>query len=142
MAGKTAIDDKDTIPNYVFAKLTSTPLLAQKYTHKNHTRLKYRRAYWEIKKYIDDFLSGKNLENRFIIMPGLRSMGKTTILFQIYDYLIDKKKIDKNRVLYFSTDEMKGYIGENILHVIDAFIQNFRRDYFVEFYRVCFYRNG
>ncbi|MCK5039395.1 MAG: ATP-binding protein [Candidatus Aenigmarchaeota archaeon] len=132
MAGKTAIDDKDTIPNYVFAKLTSTPLLAQKYTHKNHIRLKYRRAYWEIKKYIDDFLSGKNLENRFIIMPGLRSMGKTTILFQIYDYLIDKKKIDKNRVLYFSTDEMKGYIGENILHVIDAFIQKVHRTTAVE----------
>ena len=51
----------------------------------------YRDEYWKIKKHLDIFINGKNTENRFIVMPGLRGVGKTTILFQLYDYLLNEK---------------------------------------------------
>ncbi len=113
--------DREILLRYVIAKLREAPRLAQNYTRIDGSPIKYRRAYFRIKKYIDDFLIG-NIENRFVVMPGLRGVGKTTILFQIYEYLRDDKKIEQDRILYLSTDELKVYLGARITEVIDVFI--------------------
>lgn len=42
-----------------------------------------RNAFVKIRKYIKDFLNG-NSEIRWVIIPGIRGVGKTTLLSQIY----------------------------------------------------------
>ena len=102
--------DRDIFTRYIFAKLAEAPTLARTYTEIAGKRLKYRRAYYRIKKYVDDFFEG-NVEKRLIVLPGLRGVGKTTILFQIYNYLWGQKSVEQDRILYFSTDELKTYLG-------------------------------
>ena len=118
--------DKEILLKYTLAKLAEAPQLIKNHLEEAGRILKYRRAYIRIKKYVDDFLLGDKLGNiskRLVILPGLRGVGKTTIVFQIYDYLKNEKKIEQDRILYFSTDELKAYLGKNILDVVDTFIQ-------------------
>lgn len=77
--------------------------------------------FFKLKKHVDKFLTG-NEENRFIIMPGLRGVGKTTLLFQLYYYLINDKGIKPDRVLYISTDHLSEYLGGKIIDAADVFI--------------------
>lgn len=118
--------DKEILLKYTLAKLAEAPQLVKNYLEEAGRTLKYRRAYFRIKKYVDDFLLGDKLGNiskRLVILPGLRGVGKTTIVFQIYDYLKNEKKIEQDRIIYFSTDELKAYLGKNILDVAETFIQ-------------------
>lgn len=117
--------ERDVLIRYVYAKLSEAPELAKKLTEINGQELKYRRVYFRIKKHVTDFLMGEkpgNIENRFLVMPGLRGVGKTTLLFQIYNYL-RKENIQENRILYFSADEIKTYLGADIKDIVDVFIR-------------------
>ena len=120
------INNKEILLKYTLAKLAEAPQLVKNHLEEAGRTLKYRRVYFRIKKYVDDFLMGEELGNitkRLVILPGLRGVGKTTIVFQIYNYLKNQKKIEQDRILYFSTDELKAYLGKKILDVADAFIQ-------------------
>ncbi len=129
--------DRDIFERYIFAKLAEAPTLARSYTEIDGKRLRYRRAYYRIKKHVDDFLEG-NVENRLIVLPGLRGVGKTTILFQLYNYLQGQKGVRQDRILYFSTDELKAYLGGRITDVITVFIQEVHRASLVSLDREIF----
>lgn len=112
---------------YVERKIKETPELA-----KNKTKgFRKRRGFFKLKAYIDAFLSGKS-DNRLVILSGLRGVGKTTILFQLYNYLRKDKKVEKERILYFSADEVKTYLGKNITDVVTAFIEGIHNTSFVK----------
>ncbi len=50
----------------------------------------------------------ENLDKRFItIISGLRRTGKTVLLFQAINYLIQEKKVNRENILYFTFDEEK-----------------------------------
>ena len=120
-------NEKEQLLRYTLAKLAEAPQLVKNHLVGEKGVLRYRRAYFRIKKYVDDFLMGERLGSttkRLVILPGLRGVGKTTIVFQIYDYLKNHKKVDQDRILYFSTDELKAYLGKKILDVADTFIQD------------------
>jgi len=114
--------DKEGINTYIYKKLEETPELLKYELTTNNEPLEYRNSYFKIKKHVDDFLGGY-IENRFITLAGLRGVGKTTILLQIYDYLTNEKNINKNRVLYIPADEIEDYIGSNLFEVINTFIE-------------------
>ena len=44
-------------------------------------------------------------EKQILSLIGLRRVGKTTILKQIMDFLINDKKIKRENILYYSFDE-------------------------------------
>ncbi len=128
--GKMEINEKEQLLKYTLAKLAEAPQLVKNHLEEAGRTLKYRRAYFRIKKYVDNYLMGEQLGNiskRLVILPGLRGVGKTTIVFQIYDYLKNQKKIEQDRLLYFSTDELKAYLGRKILDVTDTFIQEIHK---------------
>ncbi|MDR0913362.1 MAG: AAA family ATPase, partial [Methanobrevibacter sp.] len=85
-------------------------------------KLNKRGEFFKIKKYLDDFLNDKNIENRFLVMPGLRGVGKTTILFQLYDYLVNEKNIDYKNILYLTMDQDKSYFNIGLLEYVDNFL--------------------
>lgn len=78
-----------------------------------------RNIYIKIKKHIDDFLDEKSLM-RWIVIPGLRGVGKTTAVSQIYFYLTQDKKVKSNNILYASLDEVTD-LGGNLREVLGAY---------------------
>lgn len=50
--------DEGIFIRYVFAKLAEAPTLARSYTEIDGKRLEYRRVYFRIRKYVDDFFEG------------------------------------------------------------------------------------
>src|SRR3989344_3384641 len=62
-------------------------------------RLPFRFGFYEIRKLLDGFLRGEK-DNRWIIMPGFRGTGKTTILAQAYFYLREDKNIKAEQILF------------------------------------------
>ncbi|MBU0760367.1 MAG: AAA family ATPase [Nanoarchaeota archaeon] len=132
-----AVEDeqnKEQLINYVFGKLAEAPQFVENQLKVKGSYLPHRRVYSRLKMHVDDFLLGEGMggkiSNRLIILPGLRGVGKTTLLFQLYKYLKEVKKIEQDRILYFSTDELKAYLGRGILEVIDVFIKEIHKTTF------------
>lgn len=65
---------------------------------------KKRRMLVEILQYL-------NLR-QMLIFSGLRRAGKTTLMFQIINELLEKKKIDPYQILYFSFDEARSEVKD------------------------------
>ncbi|MBN2013917.1 MAG: ATP-binding protein [Candidatus Altiarchaeota archaeon] len=117
----------DLVLNYVIGKLTETPKLVKDGIKREDKPLKHRTIYNRLQQHADNYLDGKDTENRLIMMPGLRGTGKTTLLLQLYDHLTKDKKIDPEKILYFTADEMKNYVGSTIFNAIDTYIQKIHR---------------
>lgn len=113
---------KEMVLKYTFAKLAEAQKLVKSQTELDGKPFKKRKTYSRIKKHLDYFMAGKT-DNRFVVLPGLRGVGKTTMLFQIYEHLKHIEKIDQDRILYFSTDELKSYLGVRIIDIINTFIE-------------------
>lgn len=106
--------------DYILTRLREDPILSHENIYRNEKRLRPRDGFINLKEHVNNFLEGQ-IENRFIIMPGLRGVGKTTLLFHLYDYLI-KKGIESNRILYLPTDYLKDFLGANLMDTINVFI--------------------
>ena len=119
--------DREQIARYLQGELSRMPEIAENMTQKNGIPFNPRSLYFRLKKRIDNFLDGS--EERLVIMPGLRGVGKTTILFQLYNYLIKQKKISQERVLVLFADELKKYFGMGISDSVRIFTEDLlRRD--------------
>lgn len=70
-----------------------------------------RHIYKKIRQHVDDFIAGESL-TRWVVIPGLRGVGKTTVVSQIYFYLTQDKKIKSNHILYASLDEVTDLGGD------------------------------
>jgi predicted AAA+ superfamily ATPase len=100
--------DIDMLKTYLERRIQYTETLALKYTtDDNNKPLPKRHIFSRIKNYIDNFLEKNKKINRLIIIPGLRGTGKTTLLYQTYLYLIKKKNIPRERILFISLDDLK-----------------------------------
>ena len=112
----------DRLIDYIHAKQREIKILAGK-------RLvnieKSRVNFDEIKKYIDEFCESETeYYPRFLMMPGLRGVGKTTILYQLYQYLINTKKIDEKNILYLDISDLKSAYDVGIKEVFDVYMEN------------------
>ena len=54
-------------------------------------------------------------------MPGLRGVGKTTIIYQLFSYLLNEKTNSKNRILYLNLENLKDVPNFNIKEYIGCF---------------------
>ncbi|MCL2116553.1 MAG: AAA family ATPase [Methanobrevibacter sp.] len=118
--------DRELLLSYIMTRLREGPLLAKKNIHSRGEKFRYRNVFIKLKEHIDNFLNGY-VENRFITMAGLRGVGKSTLIFQLYDYLLKQKRIDRNRILYISTDQLNEILGESIYDTIDVFISEIHK---------------
>ena len=95
----------------------------QDLTYKNK-KFNKRSDYNGIIKYVDKFLDGENL-NRFLVLPGLRDVGKTTILYQVYEYLLMEKNISPQNCLYVSCDRLKKSGNVDIFEVVNYYCETY-----------------
>ncbi len=80
-----------------------------------------RHVFLKIEKYIKDFLSGQK-ESRWVILPGLRGVGKTTVLAQLYFAFNEDKRLNGIKILYISVDDIVT-AGFTLLEVLEGYEQ-------------------
>ncbi|AMD17414.1 ATPase AAA [Methanobrevibacter sp. YE315] len=119
----------DLQKRYIRNQILTMPMkVNQELTHKNK-KFNQRSDYDNIIRYIDNFLDGEGM-NRFLVLPGLRDVGKTTILFQAYEYLLMEKNINQQNILYLSCDRLKRTGEANIFDVVNYYCKTFHNSIF------------
>lgn len=76
---------KEEVIQYVNNQLKVSEDRLKPYVQTGSWKYPYRPAFYRIKKYVGDFING-NKEVRWIIIPGLRGVGKTTVAAQTFFY--------------------------------------------------------
>ena len=117
-------EEKNSLENYLQKQTAEIPIILNDELSYNNKAFNHRNDFENITNYIDDFLNGKN-NDRFIVLPGLRSVGKTTILYQIYEYLLKTKNIPQNQILYISCDHINKITKCDILETIEFYLEEF-----------------
>jgi predicted AAA+ superfamily ATPase len=105
-----------TINQYVQNQLSRAPLLLQSYTQDEQGN-KYltRNAFIRLQKQIRDFSAGQQ-EVRIIAVPGLRGVGKTTLLAQLFMDLYAKQPRD---LFYVSADQIVNVLNSDLNTVFE-----------------------
>ena len=110
---------KEAIFNYVQGQIAQAPYrLKGHITDPAGKTYPQRHIYKKLERHLDNFLAGKT-EQRWIIVPGLRGVGKTTVLSQLFLKL--QPRFDSLRTLYVSLDEATGLINSNLLEILEAY---------------------
>lgn len=106
------------IKQYVARQLTEQAkiLKLSAYDQAGEAYLK-RYFYYRMDKHVRNFLESGG-EPRWIMVPGLRGVGKTTILSQLF-YAYQKRF--NGRILYVSLDEVVKKLNSNLYAVLDAY---------------------
>lgn len=123
------------IIKYLQSSLRETPRMASDYIVSDGKFLPKRNCFIKVQKFVKDFLnreeeSSEYLE-RWLVLPGLRGTGKTTLLFQIFDYL-RKRGVHAQNILYLPMDDVKNFLGVGVREAISHYIENIKRTTLVE----------
>ncbi len=111
----------DKLIGYLLRVISTGPELAENKIHDLEKNLfPLRSSFVKIRKYTDDFLSS-GINQRILILPGLRGVGKTTLLFQTFNRFLKIKNIPKENLLYFSLDYLKENLGASLSEIIDLY---------------------
>lgn len=112
----------DSKINFLQNTINTAPSIAKDKTQKNNEEYNKKTEFYQFKEDIKEFLN-KESEERFYILTGLRGVGKTTLLYQIYNYLNKECNIEKERILYLNIDRLKNMGKFNLLEYLEIFIK-------------------
>lgn len=122
--------DEYQIRSYLMNLLKITPQSVKLILENNYGYLKQRDLYFELKSYLDEFIDKPN-QNKFFVVPGLRGVGKSTMMYQLYDYLLNTKKIESNRILLLDLEQLKYEKNLNIMDYFNVFIKQINEEYYL-----------
>lgn len=110
----------EEILQYIQNQLVQSPFRLKPYTEDEEGK-KYpqRHIYIKIDQYLRNFLYVPNSSERWIIIPGLRGVGKTTILAQLF--LNHYQEVGERRMLYISLDEVVNVLGSSLKDVLSSY---------------------
>ena len=113
---------KTKLINYIHAKQRETPILVKNHLKDiDYTRLKFN----EFKNHIDNFIvANGEYYNRFFMMSGLRGVGKTTVLYQLYEYLTKEKNVSKSDIFYLDVHDLKTSYDVPIKDIVDLYLED------------------
>lgn len=117
------LERKELILNYVNEELESVPSTVNSKLTNHGIKLNARLELSEITNQIDSFIEDK-YSNRFIVMPGLRGVGKTTMLYQTYEYLFKEKNVPLTNLLYISCDELNDITECSVRELVEIYLKN------------------
>lgn len=108
---------KEQVASYLQNQIAQSDLRARAYVfNERGDKNPNRNAYVKIRQYINAFLSGKR-EPRWITIPGIRGVGKTTLLAQLFH----EQRISQKNKLFLSVDQTIQYLGVSLNQIIDAY---------------------
>ncbi len=109
---------KEEFLNYIRTAIAQTNFRLRGYVvNSNGIFYPQRSAYFTFKSFIDDYING-NTEPRWIVMPGLRGVGKTTLLAQLFLNVLHSPNIYK---FYLSIDEVMKRFNASLWDVMEAY---------------------
>ena len=115
----------DTIlDTYIRKEILLSPILLNDEISDNNIFYKRRDEFEIIVEYVDDFLDGRTI-NRYLVLPGIRDVGKTTLLLQIYEYLLKEKNINSKNILYLSVNDIKKMSNKSIMDGVSTYLRIF-----------------
>ncbi len=101
--------DEDRVLAYLNNRLAVLPELASSYTYDKILKKKkpWRPIYFKVSTKVADFISTKRMDEfrRILMIPGLRGVGKTTLVFQIYERFLPTQ--GKNNIIYIDCNDLK-----------------------------------
>ena len=115
------INNDSVLASFVQKSIIENPLLVDQSLHFDDYDLKKRFQFDKLKSYVNNFLRG-NEDNRFVYMSGIRGVGKTTLIYQILEYL-NLKRVSKENILYFSAEDINRILNTDILGVVELFVK-------------------
>ena len=105
---------EDLILGYITNQIALLPSLAKQYTHGKSTRI----SFLKLKSIVDKFMRTGTGE-RLILMPGLRGVGKTTLLLQLYEHI---KQINEDiDIIYLSCDNLTKQLNSSLYENLDIY---------------------
>ena len=84
------LEKEELISNFIKNELNDVPNILNRYLSKNNEKFNARNELDELKGYVDTFLN-EDTSNKIVVLPGLRGVGKTTLILQLYEYLLKEK---------------------------------------------------
>jgi uncharacterized protein len=75
-----------------------------------------RHVFAKTRQYTDDFMSGRSAR-RWVIIPGLRGVGKTTLLAQQFKYVTDRYE-DQADILHLSLHDVVNVMGGSLYEAV------------------------
>lgn len=117
------IEKEELIGNFIKNELIDVPNILNKELSKNNKKFNSRDKLDEIKSYVDTFLN-EDTSNKIMVLPGLRDIGKTTLILQVYEYLLKEKNILPNNILYISFDDLNSLAECNIRKMVEIYLKN------------------
>lgn len=115
---------KEEAVNYVNHQLAQGDVRLHGYLNDAQgNKLNTRTSIEKVREYYHNFLDRKS-ELRWIIMPGLRGVGKTTIMAQAYFEVVAeyaKRGLAKNRVLFVSLEEAGENLNIGLKDILEAY---------------------
>ena len=115
---------EEYINKFIDTEITEVPFQLNDNLKKNGKKINERTELYDLKLLVDEFIEGKKI-NRYLVLPGLRGVGKTTILFQIYDYLINTKNINLKQILLISCEDLNYYVSCDLKEIIERFLEKY-----------------
>src|SRR3989339_636594 len=108
----------NSIDQYIQNQISRAPIAMKSFTHdENSEPYLTRNIFIRIKKLLNDFLEGQK-EIRIAAIPGLRGVGKTTVLAQLFMEFFPKMP---DRILYISADQIVNTLGNDLSSAFDSF---------------------
>ena len=110
-------DKKEKIFRYLQEQIAQADFRARAYVFDEaNNKNPKRNCFIKLKMYLDDFLKG-NFSIRWLIVPGFRGVGKTTLLSQLY-YETTNPNLYK---LYLSVDQIVQILGSTLQEVLSVY---------------------
>lgn len=99
------------IQQYIQNQISRAPVALKSYTHDEEDNPYLTRGIFiRLEKLLNDFLEGQK-EIRIAVVPGLRGVGKTTVLAQLFMKIYHKMP---DRIFYLSADQVVNTIGSDL----------------------------
>ncbi|MDD5083337.1 MAG: AAA family ATPase [Candidatus Moranbacteria bacterium] len=103
--------------HYLQQQLRTTDERLKRFTHSSDGKKHPSRfMFVKLKQYIDDFLEKKS-ENKMIIIPGFRGVGKTTLTAQMCEHYQRRIK----HTLFISIEDAKNLFDVGIAEIMNAY---------------------
>ena len=104
--------DNEELRNYIATQMGHNHLVQEIVKHQYYSR----HMVILLKRCIENFIAG-DLTERWVVIPGLRGVGKTTLVAQVYDWLyqsrVHNQSDNKINIIYISLDVVRN-LGGNL----------------------------